>query len=83
VKILFGWVLQSIFQASSYLQVVKTSTDLEQQFSAPFKAGNSRQVQTCYKATVQKTKETATFSSLAGMQEMGVSMTLNHCASEQ
>ncbi len=38
---MFGWVAQNVFQASSYLQVVYTSTDLEQQFSAPFKAGNS------------------------------------------
>jgi len=45
-------------------QVLQTSTDLKQQFSAPFKAGNSRQVQTCYKPTVQETKKTATFSSL-------------------
>jgi len=40
VKILFGWILQNIFQASSLLQV-RVSTDPEQQFSAPFKSGNS------------------------------------------
>ncbi len=38
----------------AYLQILYfslvlfTSTDPSQQFSAPFKAGNSRQAQTCY-----------------------------------
>jgi len=48
VKILFGWIFNIVFQASSYLQVIYTSTDLCQQFSVLFKAGNSRQAQTCY-----------------------------------
>jgi len=37
-----------VFQALGYSQVLYTSTDPSQKFSAPFKAGNSRQVQTCY-----------------------------------
>jgi len=44
--------------------VLLTSTEPTQQFSAPFKAVNSRQVQTCYKPQKYNTKETATFSSL-------------------
>jgi len=37
-----------VFQASSYWQVIQTSTDPSQRFSAPFNAGNYRQAQTCY-----------------------------------
>jgi hypothetical protein len=48
VKILFGWIFNIVFQASSYLQVIWTSTDPHQQFSAPFKVVNSRQAQACY-----------------------------------
>jgi hypothetical protein len=40
-----------IYFLSSYLQVIKTSTDPDSEFSAPFKAGTSRQVQTCLQAT--------------------------------
>ena len=35
------------FQFQCYWQDIKSSTDLEQQLSAAFKADNSRQVQTC------------------------------------
>ena len=63
VKNTFGFtILFFYFQFQCYWQDVKSSTDLEQQFSAPFKAGNSWQVQTCYIAMVQMRKETATFS---------------------
>ena len=47
-----------VFQASSYSQVLLTSTDLSQQFSAPFKAGNSRQAQTCNISQEYNTKKT-------------------------
>jgi len=48
VKNLFGLFFRYCISASSYLHVVLTSTDPCQQFSAPFKAGSSRQAQTCY-----------------------------------
>ncbi len=48
VKILSGWIFNIVFQASVYSQVILKSTDPSQQFSAPFKAGNSRQAQACY-----------------------------------
>ncbi len=38
----------SIYSFQCYWQLLQASTDPSQQFSAPFKAGNSRQVQTCY-----------------------------------
>ncbi len=38
-----------------------TSTDPSQQFSAPFKAGNSRQAQTCCIPQEYNTKENTTF----------------------
>ncbi len=47
VKNLFGLVFRYFISALYYLRVIKTSTDPSQQFSAPLKAGNSRQAQTC------------------------------------
>jgi hypothetical protein len=44
VKILFGWIFKYCISGFMLL----TCADHSQQFSAPFKAGNSRQVQTCY-----------------------------------
>jgi hypothetical protein len=46
-----------IYFLSSYLQVIKTSTDPDSEFSAPFKAGTSRQVQTCLQSTENTHKE--------------------------
>ncbi len=48
VKNQFGLYLRYCIIASSYLNVVQTSTDSSQHFSAPSKAGKSRQAQTCY-----------------------------------
>jgi hypothetical protein len=59
---MFGWVFNIIFQASSWLQVIKTSIDPYHKFSAPFKAGNSRQAQTCWIFTRYNTKETQHFN---------------------
>ena len=56
-----------VFQASSYWQVLKTSTDPCQQFSAPFKAGNSRQVQTCYISQEYNTKKLQDLNWFRGM----------------
>jgi hypothetical protein len=50
------------FIVSSYLQVIKTSTDLDSEFSAPFKAGTSRQVQTCLQSTENTHKEIQHFN---------------------
>jgi hypothetical protein len=50
------------FILSSYLQVIKTSTDLDSEFSAPFKAGTSRQVQTCLQSTENTNKEIQHFN---------------------
>jgi hypothetical protein len=47
---------------SSYIQVIKTSTDLDSEFSAPFKAGTSRQVQTCLQSTENTDKEIQHFN---------------------
>jgi len=55
VKSRFGKVFKSFifFQDdSSYSQVLKTSTDPEPKFSAPFKAGTFRQVQTCLQINI-------------------------------
>ncbi len=62
LKNVFGFSIL-LFSFQCCWQVLQTSTDPSQQFSAPFKAGNSRQVQTCYKPQKYFTKETATFSS--------------------
>jgi len=53
VKNMFGFTISLLFNLQCYWQVLQTSTDPNQQCSAPFKAGNSRQVQTCYKPMVQ------------------------------
>ncbi len=50
------------FIVSSYLQVIKTSTDLNSEFSAPFKAGMSRQVQTCLQSSENTQKEIQHFN---------------------
>jgi hypothetical protein len=57
VKILFGRIFNNVFQASSYLQVVSTSTDPPHKLSAPFKAGNSRQALTCCISQEYNTKK--------------------------
>jgi len=54
------WVWQSlqiVYFLSSDLQVLETSTDLNSEISAPFKAGTSRQVQTCLQYTKIHTKK--------------------------
>ncbi len=59
VKSQFGKVFKGFifFQVvSSYLQVLYTSTDLESDISAPFKAGISRQVQTCLQSIATHTR---------------------------
>jgi hypothetical protein len=61
----------------------KTSNDPSQQFSAPFKAGNYRQVQTCYKPTAQAQRKLQHFLVHTSTGEMGVLNTLNHRASAQ
>ncbi len=55
------WVFK-YFILSSYLQVIKRSTDLYSEFSAPFKAGTSRQVQTCLPSTENTDKEIQHFN---------------------
>ena len=64
MKNTFGFTILLLFNLQCCWQVLRTSTDLEQQFSATFKHGNSWQVQTCYKPMVQRQRKTATFSSL-------------------
>ena len=65
------------------LQVIHKSHRqvLTQVFSAPFKAGNSRQVQTCYISREYNTKKTQHLTGSILLGEMGVLMTLNHRAS--
>jgi hypothetical protein len=59
---MFGWIFNIIFQALNYcrsLSLLRSlSTDPSQQFSAPFKGGNSRQAQTCYISQEYNTKKT-------------------------
>ena len=55
-----------------------TSTDPDPQLSAPFKAGNSRQTQTCYKPTIQTQRKLQHFLVFTGTGETGVLMTLKH-----
>ncbi len=55
----------------------------DQQFSAPFKAWNSKQVQTCYKTKVQRQRKVQHFLVYSSTGETGVLMTLNHWASMQ
>jgi hypothetical protein len=52
--------------------------DPSQQFSAPFKAGNSRQVQTCYKIQHKENLQHYLVHTSSG--ETGVLPTLNHRA---
>ncbi len=59
-----------------FLQI---STDPSQQFSAPFKAGNSRQVQTSYKPQNTTQRKLATlYPVYTSSGETGVLMTLKH-----
>ncbi len=83
VKNMFGFTIHYWYNLQGYWQVLQTSTDPDQQFSAPFKAGNSRQVQTCYKPTVQRQRKLQHFLLDSATGEMGVLMTLNHWASMQ
>ncbi len=78
------WLHNYLFyNLQCYWQVLQTSTDPDQQFSAPFKARNSRQVQTCYKSMVQTQRKLQHFLVCTGTGEMGVLMTLKHWASTQ
>jgi hypothetical protein len=79
----FGFSILYWYNLQCYWQVLQTSTDPDQQFSAPFKAGNSRQVQTCYKSMVQRQRKLQHFLVYSGTGETGVFMTLNHWASTQ
>jgi hypothetical protein len=67
-----------IVQLSMLMTSLKTSTDPDQQFSAPFNAGYSREVQTCYKPTVQTQRKLQHFLVCTGTGETGVLMTLKH-----
>jgi hypothetical protein len=58
--------------------MTQTSTDLSQQFSAPFKVGNSRQVQTCYKPQNATERKRQHFLVYIGTGETSVLMTLKH-----
>ncbi len=72
VKNMFDFSILLFHSFQCCWQVLQTSTDPSQQFSALFKAGNSRQVQTCYKPN-SNTKETTTFSSLHRYRRNGSS----------
>ena len=61
--------LYLFYLASSCLHVLKTSTDHSQQLSAPFKAGNSRQFQTCYISQEYNTKKLQHYNWLIPAQE--------------
>ncbi len=61
-----------LYSLQCWWQVLQTSSDPDQQFSAPFKAGNSRQGQTCYKPMVQ-TQRKLIFSSLHRYRRNGSS----------
>ncbi len=78
----YVWLLNSfIYSFQCCWQVLQTSTDPSQQFSAPFKAGNSIQVQTCYKPQNATQRKLQHFLVYTGTGETGVFMTLNHRAS--
>jgi hypothetical protein len=67
---------KSYMQTSlTYRQVLHTSTDPSQPFSAPFKAGSSRQVHTCYKPQ-NATQRKLTFSSSYRYRRNGSSLDL-------
>jgi hypothetical protein len=83
VKNTFGFTILYWYSLQWYWQVLQTSTGLDWQFSAPFKAGNSRQVQTCYKPTVQTQRKLQHFLVYTSTGEMGVLMTLKHWVSTQ
>jgi len=78
----YVWLLNSfIYSFQSWCQVLQTSTDPSLQFSAPFKSGNSRQVQTCYKPQNTTQRKLQHFLIYTGTGEMGVPMTFKHWAS--
>ncbi len=81
VKNTFGFTILYWYSLHCYWQVLQTSTDPDRQFSAPFKAGNSRQVQTCYKPMVQTQRKLQHFLVYTSIGETGVLMTLKHWAS--
>jgi len=80
---MFGFSIPLFTAFQSWLQVLQTSTGPSQQFSAPFKAGNSRQVQTCYKPQNTTQRKLQHFLVYTTTGEMGVLMTLKHRASMQ
>jgi len=83
VKNTFGFTILYWYSLQCYWQVLQTSNDPDQQSSAPFKAGNSRQVQTCYKAMVQTQRKLQHFLVSISTGEKRVLMTLKHWASTQ
>jgi hypothetical protein len=84
VKILFCWILNIVFEASSYLQSYRQVLTPVNNSQLLFKAGNSRQVQTCYISQKHNTKKLQHFNWFKlAPGETGVLMTLNHRASEK
>jgi hypothetical protein len=81
VKNMFGFSILFIYSFQCYWQVLQTSNDLRRQFSAPFKAGNSRQVKTCYKPQNTTQRNLQHYLVHTSSRETGVLMTLNHRAS--
>jgi hypothetical protein len=80
-KIHLAYASYISISTSSYLQVVKTSTDPSQQFIAPFKAGNSRQAQSCYTSQHGDTKKVTCYNWFhTSSGETIVLMTLTHRA---
>jgi hypothetical protein len=70
----------SILYCTAFNVDDKSYTDPSQQFSAPFKAGNTRQVLNCYKPTIQMQRKLQHFIVYTGTGETGVLMTLTHWA---
>jgi hypothetical protein len=75
---MLGFTISLLYNLQCYSQVLQTSTDPDQQFSAPFKAGNFRQVQTCYKPMVQTQRKLQHFLVYTSTGETGILMTLKH-----
>ncbi len=83
MKNMFGFSILLFTAFNCWWPILQTSTDPSQQFSAPFKAGNSRQVQTCYKPQNETQRKLQHFLVYTGTGEMGVLMTLKHWVSTQ
>ncbi len=75
VKNMFGF---SILYCTAFYVDDKSYIQVMTQFSAPFKAGNSRQVQICYKPTIQTQRKLQHFLVYTGTGETGVLVTLKH-----